>query len=254
MKVHTSSLLSGTPGIAHGFFTRRGGVSTGLYDSLNTGTGSGDDRENVLENRARVARAIGAREVLSLYQVHSAEAVEVTAAWAPGEGPKADGMATRVPGLALGVLAADCTPVLFADAGARVIGACHAGWKGTLANVMEATLRIMEGLGADRANIKAAIGPAIRQKAYEVGAEFRDRFLAEDRDFGQYFAPGARPEKFQFDLTGLVRARLESSGIGHIEDLAVCTYDDPDFFSYRRTTHRSEPDYGRNLSAIVLTP
>jgi hypothetical protein len=254
MQTKLSAALSAEPGIAHGFFSRRGGVSTGLYDSLNCGTGSGDAREAVLENRARVARAIGAREVLSLYQIHSADAVEVIEAWAPGEGPKADGMATRVPGLALGVLAADCTPVLFADAEARVIGACHAGWKGTLGNVMEATLGIMERLGAARQRIKAAIGPAIRQAAYEVGSEFRDRFLAEDPAFDRYFEPGARPGKFQFDLTGLVRARLSASGIAGIDDLHVCTYEDPDFFSYRRTTHRAEPDYGRNLSAIVLTP
>ncbi len=178
----------------------------------------------------------------------------MTEPWPLGEGPKADAMATDRPGLALGVLAADCTPILFADADAGVIGAAHAGWKGALAGVAESTVALMERLGADRARIVAAIGPAIRQPAYEVGEEFRDRFVADDPDNDRWFAPGDRSGKLRFDLTGYVAARLARAGIARIDDLGACTYADPDFFSYRRTTHRAEPDYGRNVSGIALSP
>jgi len=245
--------LAGLPGIAHGFFGRAGGVSEGLYASLNCGLGSRDRQASVAANRARAAAAIGIapQNLLTLYQIHSPEVVTVREAWS-GQGPEADGMVTRTPGIALGVLAADCTPILFADAAARVIGACHAGWKGALAGVAEATVAAMRREGAR--DIAAAIGPTIRQASYEVGAEFRDAFTARDAGHARWFAPGKAADKFQFDLPGFLTARLGEAGVTRIEDLAVCTYADGGYFSYRRTTHRGEPDYGRNLSAIALAP
>lgn len=245
--------LAGLPGIAHGFFGRAGGVSEGLYASLNCGLGSRDRQASVAANRARAAAAIGIapQNLLTLYQIHSPEVVTVREAWS-GQGPEADGMVTRTPGIALGVLAADCTPILFADAAAGVIGACHAGWKGALAGVAEATVAAMRREGAR--DIAAAIGPTIRQPSYEVGAEFRDAFTARDAGHARWFAPGKAADKFQFDLPGFLNARLGEAGITQIEDLAVCTYADGGYFSYRRTTHRGEPDYGRNLSAIALAP
>lgn len=245
--------LAGLPGIAHGFFGRAGGVSEGLYASLNCGLGSRDRQASVAANRARAAAAIGIapQNLLTLYQIHSPEVVTVREAWS-GQGPEADGMVTRTPGIALGVLAADCTPILFADAAAGVIGACHAGWKGALAGVAEATVAAMRREGAR--DIAAAIGPTIRQPSYEVGAEFRDAFTARDASHARWFAPGKAADKFQFDLPGFLTARLGEAGVTRIEDLAVCTYADGGYFSYRRTTHRGEPDYGRNLSAIALAP
>lgn len=245
--------LAGLPGIAHGFFGRAGGVSEGLYASLNCGLGSRDRQASVAANRARAAAAIGIapQNLLTLYQIHSPEVVTVREAWS-GQGPEADGMVTRTPGIALGVLAADCTPILFADAAAGVIGACHAGWKGALAGVAEATVAAMRREGAR--DIAAAIGPTIRQASYEVGAEFRDAFTALDAGHARWFAPGKAADKFQFDLPGFLTARLGEAGVTRIEDLAVCTYADGGYFSYRRTTHRGEPDYGRNLSAIALAP
>lgn len=245
--------LAGLPGIAHGFFGRAGGVSEGLYASLNCGLGSRDRQASVAANRARAAAAIGIapQNLLTLYQIHSPEVVTVREAWS-GQGPEADGMVTRSPGIALCVLAADCTPILFADAAAGVIGACHAGWKGALAGVAEATVAAMRREGAR--DIAAAIGPTIRQPSYEVGAEFRDAFTARDASHARWFAPGKAADKFQFDLPGFLTARLGEAGVTRIEDLAVCTYADGGYFSYRRTTHRGEPDYGRNLSAIALAP
>lgn len=242
------------PRLAHGFFTREGGVSTGLYDSLNCGLGSDDDRANALENRRRAAAALGLGpdRLVTLYQVHSAEAVIVNEPWEPGDGPRADGMATRTRGLALGVLAADCTPILFADAQEGVIGACHAGWKGALAGVAEATLDAMIALGALRTRVVAAIGPTIRQAAYEVGTDYRDRFVAADARSAAFFAPGKDAAHAQFDLPGYLARRLGDAGVTVIADTALCTYQDAGFFSYRRTTHRGEPDYGRNLSTIAL--
>lgn len=249
--------LSAAPAIAHGFFSRRGGVSTGLYDSLNCGTGSNDDRASVLSNRATVANVMGIApdRLLSLYQIHSPDIVTLehdTPLWQPGQGPKADGMVTREPGLGLGVLAADCTPILFADADAGVIGACHAGWKGALGGVADATVAAMEALGASNKNIVAAIGPTIRQPSYEVGAEFRDRFIDADRANADWFIAGADPGKFHFDLPGYLTQRLRDAGVAHIEDAGICTYANANYFSYRRTTHRREPDYGRNISVIAL--
>jgi YfiH family protein len=222
----------------HGFFTRQGGASKGIFASLNCGPGSGDAREDVMENRRRVGEALGGK-LLTLYQIHSANAVLVKEPWEVG--PEADAMATDVPGLGLGILTADCAPVLFADAQAGVIGAVHAGWKGALAGVTEAAIAAMESLGAKRARIAAAIGPCISQANYETGAEFRERFDARFFD-GRHF-----------DLEGYVAQRLAQAGIGNVERLGVCTYArEEEFFSYRRATHRGEKDYGRQVSAIVL--
>ncbi|GJE04616.1 peptidoglycan editing factor PgeF [Methylobacterium isbiliense] len=248
--------LGALPGLRHAFFTREGGVSEGLYASLNGGLGSGDDPARVAENRRRMTARLGlAPDALaSLYQVHSAEALVVEAPFA--ERPKADGMATRVPGLALGILTADCGPILFADPANRVVGAAHAGWKGALTGVIEATLEAMEGLGAERGRITAVIGPTIGAAAYEVGPEFRQRFEEAAADNARYFAPSReRPGHSLFDLPAYIVARLERAGVGTVADLGLCTYSDPDrFFSYRRTTQRREADYGRLVAAIALAP
>jgi YfiH family protein len=240
------------PGIAHGFFSREGGVSTGLYESLNCGPGSRDDPAAVAENRHRVAQALmpGA-ELKSLSQVHSAT-VHVLPAWEAK--PEGDAMVTATPGLALGILTADCAPVLFADARARVIGAAHAGWKGALGGVLEATVAAMETLGARRQDIHAAIGPCISQANYEVGFDFRDRFLeAGGLRMRRFFVPSDKEGHYRFDLEGYAAWRLEAIGIT-AERLGICTYPPENgYFSFRRTTHRGEPDYGREISAIVLT-
>lgn len=242
--------------IRHGFFTREGGVSDGLYKGRNCGYGSGDDRDAVRENRARVAADLGAEPdaLLTVHQIHSASAVTVEEKWAPADAPEADAMVTGRSGIALGVLAADCAPVLFADPERNIVGAAHAGWKGALAGVLDATLDAMERLGADRRRVTAAIGPCISQPAYEVGSEFRDRFLAATSANAQWFAAGARADHFLFDLAGYVEARLQTAGVGTAVRAAPCTYADENrFFSFRRTTHRGEPDYGRQVSAIMLT-
>ena len=240
------------PGIAHGFFGREGGVSTGIYASLNCGPGSRDDPAAVAQNRHLVAQALmpGA-ELMSLSQIHSAT-VHVLPAW---EGrPEGDAMVTATPGLALGILTADCAPVLFADAKARVIGAAHAGWKGAIGGVLEATVAAMEKLGARKADIRAAIGPCISQANYEVGFDFRDRFLeAGGLRMRRFFVPSNKEGHYRFDLEGYAAWRLEVVGIV-AERLGVCTYPPENgYFSFRRTTHRGEPDYGREISAIVLT-
>lgn len=248
--------LSSHPGIRHAFFTRQGGVSEGLYASLNGGLGSGDDPARVRENRRRMTAqlALPPETLVSLYQIHSAEAVVVEAPFA--ERPRADAMVTREPGLALGILTADCGPILFADPVNRVVGAAHAGWKGALTGVIEATITAMEGLGADRTGIVAVLGPTIGAAAYEVGPEFRERFEAADPDNARYFT--ASPESAShslFDLPAYIVARLTRAGLGEVANLNLCTYADPDrFFSYRRTTHRAEADYGRLVSAIAVTP
>ncbi|HEY0106877.1 MAG TPA: peptidoglycan editing factor PgeF [Rhizomicrobium sp.] len=261
MLVLRSSALCARAGIAHGFFGRRGGVSTGIFESLNCGPGSGDARANVIENRRRVAAALGDAALVTLGQVHGIAVVNVTTPWPIGETPAedakhvplGDAMVTNVPGIALGILAADCAPILFADAQAKVIGAAHAGWKGALAGVAEATVAAMERLGAARSRIVAAIGPCISQANYEVGPEFRDRFLAEDADHTRHFAPSDRPGHRRFNLEGFVAERLEHAGVDKVEALGACTYGRPaDFFSFRRNTHRGEKDYGREISAIVL--
>ncbi len=237
----------------HGFFTRKGGASSGVFAGLNCGTGSTDQAEIVAINRARVAEAMGVAPgaLVGVHQVHSPDVVTVTG---PLDSPRppADAMVTAVPGLALSILTADCQPVLFADATAGVVGAAHAGWRGALSGVLEATLDAMEALGAQRGRTVAVIGPCISQRAYEVGQEFLDTFLAEDRDYARFFANG-RGGKYHFDLPAFGLSRLRAAGIGAAEWTRHCTYADSDrFFSYRRTTHAGEADYGRLLSAIRL--
>ncbi len=238
--------------IRHGFFTRRGGASSGVFTGLNCGAGSSDQREIVQINRARVAQAMGvAQERLQgMHQVHSATVATVTE---PLEDrPRADALVTATPGLALSVLTADCQPVLFADAEAGVIGAAHAGWRGALNGILEETIRAMEALGAARGNITAVIGPTISQRAYEVGPEFFEDFLAEDQGYGRFFAQGAG-DRLHFDLPGFGLHLLRRAGVGHAEWTRHCTYGDPErFFSYRRATHGREADYGRLISAICL--
>jgi YfiH family protein len=254
MKIEAPSLQ--LTGIRHAFFTRSGGVSGGLYASLNGGTGSKDDAAHVAENRARMAGALGVepRRFLTLYQIHSPNVVVAEAPWTADERPRADAIVTRMRALAIGVTTADCGPILFAEPQARVIGAAHAGWRGALGGVIEATVAAMERLGAARGRIRAAIGPMIRQANYEVGSDLIARFAAEDHASSRFFAPASRDGHALFDLGGYVAARLARAGASHIEDLGLCTYADPDrFFSYRRTTHRAEPDYGRHVNAIVLT-
>ena len=243
--------LSKLAGIQHGFFGRKGGVSTGLYDSLNIGQGSDDDVQAIRDNRDRIRDAMGAEKLLSCFQVHSAKVVEVTEPWRTR--PQADGMVTKVPGLALCILSADCVPVLFADSEARVIGAAHAGWKGAIAGICEATLSAMEGLGAERSRIHAAIGPAIQQPSYEVGPEFRDTFVGEQEWTDRLFKAG-REDRSHFDLIGFVRAVLKREGIGAIDNIGhdTCAMED-DYFSNRRRNHRGEADYGRNGSVIMLS-
>ncbi len=241
-------------GIRHGFFTRRGGVSDGIYDSLNIGIGSKDLRENVMRNRALVADRLGvSADNLALpYQYHSAEAVVVERAWQPGAGPKADAVVSRMPGVAIGVSTADCGPVLFADRQARVIGAAHAGWRGALGGVLEATIEAMEALGAERRRIVAALGPTISAGAYEVGPEFRERFVDRDAGTDRFFITADGGE-LHFDLPGYIERRLTSAMLAHVTRLDHCTYrEEEEFFSYRRATHRGEPDFGRLVSAIAL--
>jgi polyphenol oxidase len=243
-------------GIRHGFFTRAGGVSGGLYSSLNGGIGSRDSAENVAENRARMATALDVepRRFLTAFQIHSPNVVVVEAPWTADERPRADAIVTRMRALAIGVTTADCGPVLLADPQARVIGAAHAGWRGALAGVIEAAVEAMERLGAVRGQIRAAIGPMIRQANYEVGPDLVARFAAEDGASNRFFSPAVREGHALFDLGGYVAGRLKRAGVGQIEDLALCTYADPErFFSYRRTTHRAESDYGRHVNAIAMT-
>jgi YfiH family protein len=243
-------------GISHGFFTREGGVSGGLFTSLNCGMGSGDARDCVLENRARVAGQLGVRPecLLSAWQVHSAEAAVVTGPWEGEERPRVDALVTRTPGLGLGVLTADCGPVLFADPEARVIGAAHAGWKGALSGVTDRTIVVMEEQGARRARIIAVIGPTISKAAYEVGPEFPGRFTEADAANARFFTPSARAGHAMFDLPAYLEARLRAAGVGLVVNRSLCTFgDERRFFSYRRATHRNEQDYGRLISAIALT-
>lgn len=244
-----------SPSAAHGFFGRQGGVSTGLYDSLNCGPGSGDERASVMENRARASAALSPGAALvTLYQIHSAQAVTVSAPWDIPSNPKADALATDKRGIALGILTADCAPVLLADPGAHVIGAAHAGWSGALAGVTESVVAAMERLGARRERISAAIGPCISRASYEVGPEFKPRFIAADPANERFFERSRREGHWQFDLPAYIAQRLRQSGVGVVEALPSCTYaEEADFFSYRRTTHRKEADYGRQLSAIMLT-
>ncbi len=238
--------------LRHGFFTRRGGASSGIFSGLNCGLGSSDQKEIVHINRTRVADAlqVAPERLVTVHQVHSATAIAVEAPLAPGA--RADALVTATPGLALAVLTADCQPVLFADAEAGVIGAAHAGWRGALDGVLEATVDAMEALGADRANVTAVIGPTISQTAYEVDAVFMDAFLKDDPANARFFADGP-PGKMLFDLPGFGLARLRRMGLGRAEWTRHCTYgDEQRFYSYRRTTHRGEADYGRQIAAIRL--
>ena len=252
----TARGLAELPGIRHGFFGRRGGVSEGIYASLNCGHGSNDAREAVTENRRRVALALGQRDagqVLTLYQVHSATTLVVDKPIPRDQLPKADALVTRTPGLVLGALAADCTPVLFADAEAKVVGAAHAGWRGAFTGVLEATVEAMVGLGATRDRIHAAVGPCINQSAYEVGSEFEAQFLVADPAYSRFFRKPTPESRPHFDLPGFVESRLAAAGLGKVERQSPCTFaNNGQFFSYRRTTKAGEPDYGRQISAIVL--
>jgi YfiH family protein len=244
-----------TEGIVHAFFTRAGGVSTGIYSGLNTGIGSVDERENVLENRARAMRHLGVSptNLAAPYQVHGTDTVVIEKAWPAGERPKADAVVTKTTRIAVAVGTADCGPVLIADANARVVGAAHAGWKGALAGILESAVEAMEGLGADRTRMVAALGPTISADAYEVGPDFVERFIAADADNNRFFRPSGRNGHALFDLPGYIVARLRGTGVAQVHDLGLCTYSDPErFFSYRRSVHRKEPDYGRLLSAIAL--
>lgn len=249
-----SSLLSAIPGIRHGFFTREGGVSGGVYSTLNGGPGSRDDPADVRENRRRMAERLGVtpENFLSVHQTHSPDAIVATGPWPGPARPKADAMVTTNEGVALGVTTADCAPILFADARARVIGAAHAGWKGALAGILESTIDAMEKLGAERGGMVAAIGPLIRQSSYEVGSEFVARFIDADAGNAAFFLPGEREGHAMFDLAGYIRRRLENAGVLMIDDLGVDTYSDARCYSYRRSVHRKEADYGRHVHAITL--
>ncbi len=240
-------------GVRHGFFTRQGGVSNGLYESRNCGFGSDDTAAQVAENRARAMTDLGADALVTAYQCHSARAVTVTEPWVPSDAPEADAMASDRPGIALGVLTADCAPVLFADQRARVIGTAHAGWRGALDGVVEAAFEAMAALGATAEETVAAVGPCIGQVSYEVGPEFREAFVAADAGNAGYFVPSSRPGHHQFDLAGYVAARLGDLGLASVEVLGLDTYgDEARFFSYRRACHAGEDDHGRLISLVTL--
>jgi YfiH family protein len=247
--------LSKLPRIRHAFFTRGGGVSQGVYATLNGGVGSNDAPDKVGENRARMAAALGVTpdRFLTPYQIHSPDVAIVDAPWTREHRPRADAIVTRTSSLAIGVSTADCGPLLFADAQARVIGAAHAGWRGAFTGVIDATIAAMETLGADRSRITVSLGPTIRQPNYEVGPEFVASFLAADAANARFFAASKRAGHAMFDLTGYIAARVQQAGIAEFEDIGLCTYAEPErFFSFRRSTHRSEPDYGRHINAIAL--
>lgn len=249
LEILTSELLSP---LRHGFFTRKGGASSGVFSGLNCGQGSSDQTEVVAINRNRVAGAMGVapEALISLNQVHSADVVVATEPL--NAAPKADGVVTNTPGLVLAILTADCQPVLFADHKAGVVGAAHAGWRGALGGVLESTLQAMESLGADRADTVAVIGPSISQAAYEVGPEFFDSFMSEDSDYSRFFAAGDG-DRMMFDLPAFGLQRLRSAGIGQAQWTRHCTYSDPTrFFSYRRSVHAGEADYGRLIATIRL--
>jgi YfiH family protein len=252
--VLTATNLS-LPGIRHAFFTREGGVSQGVYGSLNGGVGSRDDPARVAENRARMARALEAEaeRLLVPYQIHSSDALYVEEPWGAEARPRCDGLVTDAPRLALGVTGADCGMLLFADARAGVVGAAHAGWKGALGGMIEATIAAMESRGARRADIHVALGPAISGESYEVGAEFVERFLAEDAGYARFFSASSRAGHSMFDLPAFIEARVAAAGAASFENLRIDTYsDEARCFSYRRSVHRKEPDYGRLVSAIAL--
>lgn len=251
----THPLLAEADAVRHGFFGRRGGVSGGIYRSLNCGPGSDDDGANVAQNRALVAQALEgdvAAALVTAHQIHSDRVVVAREPWAAGERPKADAVVTDRPGLIVAVLTADCAPVLFADAEAGVVAAAHAGWRGAQAGITDRTVDKMEELGAKRARIAAVVGPAIGPKSYEVGPELRDAVTADAPDDAVFFRPGAQGDRLMFDLPAYVAARLKRAGLKHVAALDADTYAlTDDYFSYRRTCHREEPDYGRQISAIM---
>lgn len=252
----TLDLLDRDPPIRHGFFTRQGGVSGGLFESLNCGFGSGDVVETVARNRAFATERLGLLpdRLVTCYQVHGTTVVTVKNPWPPDAAPRADGLVTCSSGIALGILTADCAPILFADAIAKVIGAAHGGWRGALGGIIEATLDGMEALGAKRARIRAGIGPCIAKRSYEVGPEFPAPFLADNPANAEYFAPAMRAEHFLFDLPGYIEGRLARAGVALIDRAARDTVaEDRVFFSYRRACLRGEPVYGRALSAVALS-
>lgn len=252
MRVLTADNLL-RPRIVHGFFGRPGGVSTGVYAGLNCGPGSGDSFDAVIENRRRAMAELGGAALVTCYQVHSATCVTVTTPWQIGDAPHADAMATNRTGVALGILTADCAPVLLADAEAGVIGAAHAGWKGAIGGVTDSVIATMEALGATRRSIAAVVGPCIAQASYEVDGAFRERFVTADAGNDAFFRAGTRDGHFHFDLESYVVRRLADAGVGDILPLQADTYaDEAAFFSFRRATHRGEKDYGRDLSAILL--
>jgi YfiH family protein len=250
----TCPTLSAEPGITHGFFTRHGGVSTGVYDSLNCAYGTGDATENVTENLRRIASSLGAPKGLArAHQIHSATAIVTDHPWPSDARPQADAVVTGTPGLAVGITTADCLPILLADSKHRVIAAAHAGWKGAFTGVIEETIRTMQTLGAVTESIVATIGPAIAQGSYEISSEFYERFLQDNEANHLYFIHGARPEHWLFDLKAYAKDRLRDAGISHINILAHDTcLEENTFFSYRRTTLRSEKTYGCQMSAIAL--
>ena len=250
VEVIRAGLLEGVP---HGFLGRRGGVSQGICEGLNVGLGSGDDPQAIRENRRRAVEAVAAgAELVTVHQIHSATAMPVHGPYPDDARPRADALVTDRPGLLLGILTAECTPVLLADRQAGVIGAAHAGWKGAIAGVIGSTVEEMERLGADRSRIVAAVGPTIARKSYEVDDGFFRRFVAEDPEHERFFSAG-RPGRYQFDLEGFVVSRVAAAGIAKAEALGLDTYSDPArFFSYRRATHHVEPDYGRQISLIAL--
>lgn len=246
--------LSAIAGVSHSFFTRPGGVSEGVYAGLNAGLGSDDVRANVVENRRRMALELGVTTdmLASPYQVHSPDVIVTDNAWNGDDRPRADGVVTTNPGLAIGIVTADCGPVLFADGDAGVIGACHAGWKGALGGVLENTIDAMCANGATREKITAILGPTISQKSYQVGPGFPDAFLELSTENARYFGPSDKDDHHQFNLEQYIVDRLAAAGV-QSGSVQRCTYQEEDnFFSYRRTTHRGEADYGRQLSAIVL--
>jgi polyphenol oxidase len=251
-----SATLANCSGIKHGFFTRAGGVSNGVYASLNGGVGSKDDPTLVAANRARMAAALDCKpdRLITALQIHSPTVVVAETPWSTADRPPADAIVTRQPGLAIGVSTADCGPILFADAEARVIGAAHAGWRGALGGVIEAAIAAMEKLGAKRTRIAAALGPMIRKDNYEVGDDLVVKFCAAGAQNEVFFSAAGRAGHAMFDLAGYIGGRLRAAGVAH-DDLGLCTYADPDrFYSYRRMTHRGEADYGRHINAIVLAP
>jgi YfiH family protein len=253
----TLGLLDDDTSIRHAFFTRRGGVSGGLYESLNCGFGSGDAADSVARNRgiAMGQLDLAADRLVTCRQIHSTTVVIIERTWPREAAPQADGMVTRVSDIALGVLTADCAPILFQDPVANVIGAAHGGWRGALGGVVEATIEQMEAIGAERGRIRAAIGPCIARNSYEVGPEFSQRFLAQDTASASYFAPALRTGHFMFDLPGYIEHRLARAGIGAVQHAYYDTVAEEErFFSYRRSCLRGEPAYGRGLSAIVLKP